>query len=75
MASRPQGVGARNLAGMPPLQAGRAQSARPAMQAFLHHLDLLAKREFAALRRACGVDEDDLADMIAEIRRLDPSRG
>ena len=39
------------------------------------HLDLLAKRDFAALKKICGVDDEDLADMIAEIRRLNPKPG
>jgi RNA polymerase sigma-54 factor len=71
----PTGVGARNLAECLRLQLREKDRLDPAMDAFVSHLDLLAKREFAALRRACGVDEDDLADMIAEIRRLDPKPG
>ena len=47
----------------------------PAMQALLAHLDLLARRDLAALRRICGVDDEDLRDMIAEIRQLDPKPG
>ena len=39
------------------------------------HLDLLAQRDFAALKKICGVSEEDLADMIAEIRRLNPKPG
>src|SRR5436305_1251203 len=38
-------------------------------------LDLVAKRDLAALRRICGVDGEDLAEMIAEIRRLNPKPG
>ena len=45
------------------------------MQALLAHLDLVARRDFSALRRLCGVDDADLADMIAEIRRLNPKPG
>ena len=45
------------------------------MQALIANLPALARRDFAALRRACGVDDDDIADMIAEIRRLDPKPG
>ncbi len=44
----------------------------PAMQALIGHLDLLARRDLAALRKICGVDDEDLADMIAEIRQLNP---
>ena len=45
------------------------------MQAMIAHLDLLARRDFAQLRRLCGVDDDDLLDMLAEIRSLDPRPG
>jgi RNA polymerase sigma-54 factor len=45
------------------------------MQTLVEHLDLLAKRDLAALRRLCGVDDEDLADMIAEIRNLNPKPG
>jgi RNA polymerase sigma-54 factor len=45
------------------------------MQALLAHLPLVARQDFAALRRVCGVDQEDLADMLAEIRRLDPKPG
>ena len=45
------------------------------MQALVAHLDLLAKRDLAALRKLCGVDDEDLADMIAEIRQLNPKPG
>jgi RNA polymerase sigma-54 factor len=39
------------------------------MAALLDNLELLAKRDMASLRRLCGVDEEDLRDMVAEIRR------
>src|SRR5215470_172078 len=39
------------------------------------HLDLLAKRDLATLRRLCGVTEEDLTDMIGEIRQLNPKPG
>src|SRR6266446_8859439 len=45
------------------------------MQALVAHLDLLAKRDLAALRRICGVGEEDLADMIGEVRKLNPKPG
>jgi len=45
------------------------------MQALISRLDLLAKRDFAALKKICGVGDDDLADMIAEIRHLNPKPG
>ena len=45
------------------------------MAALLDRLDDLAAVRFDALREACGVDKDDLNDMIAEIRALDPRPG
>jgi len=71
----PPGICARNLAECLAIQLKERDRFDPAMQALVAHLDLLAKRDFALLRRLCSVDEDDLADMIAEIRRLDPKPG
>jgi RNA polymerase sigma-54 factor len=45
------------------------------METLLARLDLVARHDFAALRRLCGVDEEDLTDMLAEIRRLEPKPG
>ncbi len=47
----------------------------PAMQMLLDHLELLARREHKRLQSICGVDAEDLAEMIAEIRALDPKPG
>ncbi|MFH5925154.1 RNA polymerase factor sigma-54 [Roseomonas xinghualingensis] len=47
----------------------------PAMQALLDNLDLLARRDMQALLRICGVDAEDMAGMVAEIRRLNPKPG
>jgi RNA polymerase sigma-54 factor len=47
----------------------------PAMAALLDHLDLLARRDLRRLQQICGVDAEDLAEMIAEIRALDPKPG
>jgi RNA polymerase sigma-54 factor len=71
----PPGICARNLSECLAIQLRELDRYDPAMQAFVAHLDLLAKRDFAGLRKLCGVDEEDLADMIAEIRRLDPKPG
>jgi RNA polymerase sigma-54 factor len=71
----PVGIGARSLAECLRLQLREQDRLDPAMAALVDHLDLLAKREFGQLRKVCGVDEEDLADMIAEIRRLDPKPG
>jgi RNA polymerase sigma-54 factor len=71
----PSGVCARNLAECLAIQLRERNRFDPAMQALIGHLELVARRDFAALKRVCGVDEEDLADMIAEIRRLNPKPG
>ncbi|MEJ2623341.1 MAG: RNA polymerase factor sigma-54 [Pseudolabrys sp.] len=71
----PPGVCARNLTECLTLQLMERDRFDPAMEALVAHLDLLAKRDFAALRRVTGVDDEDLVDMIAEIRNLNPKPG
>jgi RNA polymerase sigma-54 factor len=71
----PAGICARNLGECLALQLKDRDRHDPAMQALLARLDLVARRDMAALRKICGVEDDDLADMIAEIRRLDPKPG
>jgi len=71
----PAGVCARNLSECLTIQLRELNRFDPAMQALVAHLDLVARRDFSALRRICGVDDADLADMIAEIRRLNPKPG
>jgi RNA polymerase sigma-54 factor len=71
----PAGVCARDLAECLALQLKERDRYDPAIAALLANLDLLAKRDLAGLKRACGIDEEDLADMIAEIRRLNPKPG
>jgi RNA polymerase sigma-54 factor len=71
----PPGVCARNLAECLSIQLRERNRFDPAMQALVTHLDLLAKRDIAALRKACGVSEEDLIDMIGEIRLLNPKPG
>src|ERR1700720_2636024 len=71
----PPGVCARNLSECLAIQLRELNRYDPAMQALVEHLDLLAKRDIASLRKFCGVDDEDIADMIGEIRRLDPKPG
>ena len=71
----PPGVCARSLAECLTIQLTERNRFDPAMAALLAHLDLLARRDFAALRRICGVGDDDLSEMIAEIRQLNPKPG
>lgn len=71
----PSGIGARDLTECLTIQLKDKNRHDPAMATLLAHLPLLAKRDFAQLRKLCGVDEDDLAEMIAEIKALDPKPG
>jgi RNA polymerase sigma-54 factor len=71
----PPGICARDLAECLAIQLKERDRYDPAMQALITRLDLLARRDFAALRKICGVGEEDLADMVAEIRRLNPKPG
>lgn len=71
----PTGVGARNLGECLRLQAAEVDRLDPAMARLLDHLDILARGDMAALRRICGVDQEDLADMIREIRNYNPKPG
>jgi RNA polymerase sigma-54 factor len=71
----PAGIFARDLAECLAIQLEARDRFDPAMQAMIGNLDLVARRDFAQLRRLCGVGDEDLLDMVAEIRRLDPRPG
>ncbi|MEO7601974.1 MAG: RNA polymerase factor sigma-54 [Sphingomicrobium sp.] len=71
----PPGVGARNLAECLALQARSADRYDPAMARLIDNLDLLAKARIQDLKRICGVDDEDLSDMIRELRAYDPKPG
>lgn len=71
----PPGVCARSLSECLAIQLRELDRYDPAMQALVEHLDLLARRDIASLRKLCGVDDEDIADMIGEIRRLNPKPG
>ena len=71
----PAGVGARSLAECLALQAREANRFDPAMARLIDNLDYLAKGNLSALKRICGVDDEDLGDMIRELRAYDPKPG
>lgn len=71
----PSGVGGRDLAECIAIQAREADRYDPAMATMIAHLDLVAKGAFPQLKRICGVDDEDLADMIRELRAYDPRPG
>ncbi len=72
MAFDPAGLFARDLRECLAAQLKERNRLDPAMQALLDHLPLLAQRDHKKLLNVCGVDSEDLAEMIAEIRALDP---
>ncbi len=71
----PTGVGARSLSECLALQAREADRYDPAMARLLDNLELLARGEMAPLKRICGVDQEDLVDMIRELRGYNPKPG
>ena len=71
----PVGVGARDLAECLSLQLKALDRLDPAMETLMTRLDLVARRDIAQLTALCGVDAEDISDMISEIRRLNPKPG
>jgi RNA polymerase sigma-54 factor len=71
----PPGIFARSLRECLAIQLKLKDRFDPAMERLIQNLDLLARRDFATLKRLCGVDEEDLLDMMAEIRQLNPKPG
>jgi RNA polymerase sigma-54 factor len=68
----PTGVFARDLRECLEAQLAEKNRLDPAMAVLLANLELLARRDMRSLMEICGVDVEDLAGMIAEIKRLDP---
>jgi RNA polymerase sigma-54 factor len=71
----PPGICARDLAECLAIQLKERNRYDPAMAGLIARLDLLGRRDFAQLKKICGVGDEDLADMVAEIRRLNPKPG
>jgi RNA polymerase sigma-54 factor len=71
----PTGVGARTLSECLILQAREADRYDPCMALLLDNLELLALGRIAQLQRLCQVDDEDMADMIRELRSYDPKPG
>lgn len=66
----PLGIFARNLAESWAIQLRARDRFDPAMQTFLENIDLLKMHDYAALSKLCGVDLEDIQDMVREIRTL-----
>ncbi|MCB2049773.1 MAG: RNA polymerase factor sigma-54 [Novosphingobium sp.] len=71
----PTGVGATGLAECIALQAREADRYDPAMAVLIDNLDLVARGDLARLKRICHVDDEDLRDMLGELRGYDPKPG
>ena len=71
----PVGVFARDLQDCLKIQLKEKDRFDPVMEILLDNLELLAKRDFAKLKRLCKVDLEDIYDMVAEIRELNPKPG
>jgi RNA polymerase sigma-54 factor len=71
----PTGVFARDVPECLTLQLKERDRFDPAMASLIGNLDLLARRDMAGLRRACEVDDEDLKEMLAELRALTPRPG
>jgi RNA polymerase sigma-54 factor len=71
----PVGLFARSLAECLAAQVLAQNRLDPAMAALLDNLELLGKRDYKRLMQVCGVDWDDMQEMVRELRALDPKPG
>ena len=71
----PPGVCARNLSECLALQLKEQNRLDPAMQLLLDNLVLFAEGRFDDLQKRCGVDKEDIRQMVGEIRALNPKPG
>jgi RNA polymerase sigma-54 factor len=71
----PVGLFARSLAECLGAQLLALNRLDPAMATLLDNLELLGRRDFKRLMLLCGVDWEDMQEMIREIRALDPKPG
>ena len=71
----PAGVFCRDLAECLALQLKDRNRYDPAMEALLENLESLAKQNIRKLQECCGVSAEDITDMVAEIRELNPKPG
>ena len=71
----PVGVFARSLAECLAIQLKEKNRLDPMMAGLLAHLDLVAAHDFATLGKRIGAEREDILDMLAELRGLDPRPG
>ena len=68
----PAGVFARSLAECLRLQLRDMNRLDPVMEIFLENLEMMGTGELKALQKKCGVDAEDFAQMLGDIRRCNP---
>ncbi len=71
----PVGVFARNVAECLAMQLRERDRLDPMMMRLLDNLHLVAEHNMSGLLKAVGCDREDLTDMLAELRNLDPRPG
>ena len=71
----PCGVFARDLRECLKLQLIAKDRYDPQIALAVDNLDLLASHKLAELKRVCSADDEDLADIISEIKQLNPKPG
>lgn len=71
----PIGVFARDVSECLALQLADLDRLDPMMQSFVENIHLLADHNLDELQKITGADAEDLAEMLAEIRRLNPKPG
>lgn len=71
----PIGVFAADLQECLALQLRERDRLDPAMAQLIANLNLVAKHDFAGLKSLCKVDLDDIKEMIAELKGLNPKPG
>ncbi len=71
----PVGIFARDVRECLALQLREKDRLDPMMQRLLDRLELIAQHDLVALGRAIGADREDVLEMLAELRELDPKPG
>lgn len=71
----PVGCFARDLAECLSIQLREKNRLDPMMEGLLAHLDLVANHDLATLGKLIRAEREDILDMLAELRELDPRPG
>lgn len=71
----PAGIFARSVSECLAIQLREKDRLDPLMQKLLDNLDLIGAHNIPALCKTIGVDREDIAEMLGELRELDPKPG